>query len=74
MYRFNLLLHGRNEEKMKKLVQEFKAGEGSGDIRYFLADAAKPGHDFKKLLEPFSDLNITLVLNNVGGTPVKSVK
>jgi len=70
---FNLILHGRNEDKMKQAVQELKAS-GTGDIRYFIADAAKDGHDFQALVQPFKDLNITLLVNNVGGTPVKHSK
>ena len=64
---FNLIIHGRNEAKVQKVVEEIKA-HGSGDVRYFLADAAKGGHDFARLLEPFSGLNITLVIHNVGGS------
>ena len=63
---FNLIIHGRNEAKVQKVVEEIKA-HGSGDVRYFLADAAKGGHDFARLLEPFGGLNITLVIHNVGG-------
>ena len=64
---FNLIIHGRNEAKVQKVVEEIKA-HGSGDVRYFLADAAKGGNDFARLLEPFSELNITLVIHNVGGS------
>lgn len=64
---FNLIIHGRNEAKVQKVVEEIKA-HGSGDVRYFLADATKSGHDFARLLEPFSGLNITLVIHNVGGS------
>ncbi|KAI0833777.1 NAD-P-binding protein [Trametes gibbosa] len=68
---FNLLLHGRNEKKMQKVVEELRAhGKpgSNGDIRYFLADATKAGLDFEKTIEPFKDLNITLVIHNVGGS------
>ncbi|KAI0667838.1 NAD-P-binding protein [Trametes maxima] len=69
---FNLVLHGRNEAKMLAVIAELRAQarrpDGEGDIRYFLADAAKPGHDFEKMIAPFKDLNITLVLHNVGGS------
>ncbi|KAI1786748.1 NAD(P)-binding protein [Ganoderma leucocontextum] len=71
---FNLILHGRNEAKMQKVVEELRAavkGKGkadTADIRYFLADAAKGGHDFAKLVEPFRDLHVTVVMHNVGGS------
>jgi 17beta-estradiol 17-dehydrogenase / very-long-chain 3-oxoacyl-CoA reductase len=71
---FNLILHGRNEEKTRKVVEEIKAIGGGRDVRYFLADVAAPGHDFQKIIAAFKDLNITLMLNNVGGTPVKRTK
>ena len=55
-------------------VEELRAavaGKGNADkadIRYFLADAAKSGHDFEKIVAPFKDLHITVVLHNVGGS------
>ena len=71
---FNVILHGRNEAKMKGVVEELRAavrGKGKADmteIRYFIADAAKSGHDFAKLVAPFKDLHITVVVHNVGGS------
>ncbi|KAH9927259.1 NAD-P-binding protein [Fomitopsis serialis] len=63
---FNLIIHGRNEDKVRKVVDELKTRR-SGDVRYFIADAAKGGHDFTQLIKPFADLNVTLVVQNVGG-------
>ncbi|CDO78043.1 hypothetical protein BN946_scf184724.g7 [Trametes cinnabarina] len=66
---FNLILHGRNETKMQKVIDELRArAKRDIDIRYMLADATKAGHNFDKLIEPFKDLNITLVIHNVGGS------
>ncbi|OBZ72240.1 Very-long-chain 3-oxoacyl-CoA reductase [Grifola frondosa] len=66
---FNLILHGRNDEKMRKVINELRArGTHDTDIRYFLVDAAQPGHDFAQMMEPYKDLNITLVIHNVGGS------
>ncbi len=67
---FNLILHGRNEAKMQKVVEDLRARvpeKGDADVRYFMADAAQGGHDFEKMIEPFKDLHITLVYHNVGG-------
>ncbi|KAH9948391.1 NAD-P-binding protein [Amylocystis lapponica] len=64
---FNLIVHGRNEQKMRKAIDEIRAG-GTRDIRYFLADAAEPGHDFAGMVGQFKDLNITTVVHNVGGS------
>lgn len=71
---FNLIIHGRNEEKIRKVIDEIKAVRGNGDIRYFVADAQKAGHDFAQLLAPFADLNITLVINNVGGAYIRGAR
>ena len=68
---FNLILHGRNEQKVRAVVEGLRArGGGAGrEVRYFIADASKPGHDFAALIAPFKDLHITLVYHNVGGSP-----
>ena len=71
---FNLIIHGRNEDKIRKVIAEIKAAGGNGDIRYFVADASKGGHDFAQLLAPFADLNITLVIHNVGGAYMRGEK
>jgi len=66
---FNLILHGRNEEKMKKVVGEIQAlhNRRGGEIKYFIADASEQGHDFEAIAKNYEDLNITLLINNVGG-------
>ena len=67
---FNLILHGRNEEKMKRVVEEIQAlhYRKDGEIKYFIADAAEPNHDFAMIAKRFEHLNITLFINNVGGS------
>lgn len=67
---FNLILHGRNEEKVKKAVQEIQAlhDRKDGEIEYFVADASESGHDFESIAKRYEDLNITLFINNVGGS------
>ena len=66
---FNLILHGRNEEKLRKVADEIRA-RGTRDVQYFIADASNPQHDFAELVKPFSELNITVVLHNVGGSGI----
>ncbi|THH33310.1 hypothetical protein EUX98_g939 [Antrodiella citrinella] len=63
---FNLIIHGRREEKTRKVAEELRA-RGTRDVKYFLASVGDDGLDIPKLLEPFKDLNITFVVNNVGG-------
>lgn len=71
---FNLILHGRNETKLKGVIEQIHAGakDAKRDIRYFIAPADAPDVDFKKIAEQFKDLRITLFINNVGGGRVRS--
>lgn len=66
---FNLILHGRSEEKMKMVIEEIRAlhDRKDGDIKYFLVDASVSGHDFEGIAKKFEELNITLFINNIGG-------
>ena len=72
---FNLILHGRNEAKMRRVVEELRAGvpeRRDADVRYFIADASEPvgGGEFGRLVDPFGELHVTLVYHNVGGGDV----
>jgi 17beta-estradiol 17-dehydrogenase / very-long-chain 3-oxoacyl-CoA reductase len=69
---FNLVLHGRNEKKMAIVVEELKAlNKEGGDIKIFFVDASKQNLDFRGIAKQFDGLNITLVINNAGGTDVR---
>lgn len=63
---FNLILHGRSEEKMRKVAEQIRS-RGARDVLYFIADASATGLDYERLLRPYRDLQITLVIHNVGG-------
>lgn len=67
---FNLILHGRNEEEMKRVVEEVKVGNPTSglDIKYFIVDAGRPDIDFQGIARRFEGLNITLFINNVGAS------
>ena len=67
---FNLILHGRNEEKMKRAVDEVKAANptSGSDVKYFIADVGRPDIDFNGIAGKFEGLNITLFVNNVGAS------
>ena len=71
---FNLILHGRNEAKLKGVIEDIRAStKGAGrDIRYFIASADVADVDFNKIVDPFKALHITLLINNVGGGGVRS--
>ncbi|KZT06414.1 NAD(P)-binding protein [Laetiporus sulphureus 93-53] len=64
---FHLILHGRNETKMRAVADEIRA-RGTRNVLYFIADASDAGHDYARMMEPYTDLNITLVVHNVGGS------
>ena len=54
---------------MQRVVEELGASV-TMDIRYFIADVSKGDHEWKRLLEPFGELHITVVVHNVGGEPL----
>ena len=65
---FNVIVHGRNEQKLTATVAEIKALREDGTVEYFVADATSPHVDFTEIAGRFDDLNITVFINNVGGT------
>lgn len=72
---FNLIIHGRNQEKIFSVIDELKTSSPSGgDVKYFLADANRPDVDFGGIAERFEGLNITLLVNNVGGIRIRPEK
>ncbi|KAH9948390.1 hypothetical protein B0H21DRAFT_243336 [Amylocystis lapponica] len=64
---FNIIIDGRTEDKVRRVAEEIRARRPR-DVRYLIADASKPGHDFSALVEPFKELNITVIVHNVGGS------
>lgn len=64
---FNLIIHGRNEKKLKATVEEITVLREGGVIESFLADATSSDVAFAAIAERFSNLDITLFINNVGG-------
>ena len=68
---FNLILHGRNAEKLKQVVEQLKSGGSGKDIKTWVADANSPDVDFEAAAAQWEGLEITLVINNVGSAPVR---
>lgn len=68
---FNLILHGRNETKLRGVVEQIHAAASARgpkrDIKYFVASADEANINFEKIAEQFMGLHITLFMNNVGG-------
>lgn len=76
---FNLILHGRNEKKLKVVIEEIQSNESKKtgkvqDVRYFLEDASKAGVDFEGIARRFEGLNITILVNNVGAYTARPEK
>lgn len=69
---FNVIIHGRKEKKLKATVEEIKTLREEGVVESFLADATDPDIDFAGLGRRFGGLNITLFINNAGGTYLES--
>jgi 17beta-estradiol 17-dehydrogenase / very-long-chain 3-oxoacyl-CoA reductase len=67
---FNLILHGRSEEKMKRVVEEVKAVNPASGlvVKCFIADAGRSDVDFEGIARRFEGLYITLFVNNVGAS------
>ena len=68
---FNILLHGRNPTKLSAaqfgLAQEFPAVQ----FRLLIADASDPSTaQFEDIVASIQDLNLTVLINNVGGGSV----
>lgn len=69
---FNLIIHGRNEEKILSVIDELKNSSSSGgDVKYFVADANRPDVDFEGIAKGFEGLNVTLMVNNIGGVRIR---
>jgi len=71
---FNVIVHGRNEKKLKATVEEIKALREDGIVESFIADATSASIDYAGIAKRFVDLDITLLINNVGGTYLESRK
>lgn len=71
---FNLIIHGRNAEKLERVRKEILAVGGAGkDVKVWVADAGSSDVDFEGAVKSWDGLEITLVLHNVGGAPSRGV-
>jgi len=73
---FNLILHGRNEKKLKGVIEEIQSTKSKRtgkvqDVKYFLEDASKAGIDFEGIAKRFEGLNVTILVNNVGAFTIR---
>jgi short-subunit dehydrogenase len=64
---FNVLLHGRNRQKLMRVEAQLKSDFPSSKIRTFIFDASQPTGSIDELVRDFEDINLTILINNVGG-------
>ena len=65
---FSVIVHGCNEKKLDATVEEIKALREGGTVESFTADVTGARVDYTGIVKRFNDLNITLLINNVGET------
>ena len=72
---FNLIIHGRNPEKLKKVQEDIQNSlSAKRAVKLWVADASAPEVDFASALKEWEDIEITLVIHNVGGSYVKAAR
>jgi 17beta-estradiol 17-dehydrogenase / very-long-chain 3-oxoacyl-CoA reductase len=72
---FNVLLHGRNKEKLERVKKELQQQFPRRTIDYVIADAASLNHPENAVVEKVKQLpgKLTILVNNVGGNPYKPI-
>ncbi|PGH34997.1 hypothetical protein GX50_02131 [[Emmonsia] crescens] len=66
---FNIVLHGRNSEKLSRIEANLKHEFPHTKFRHFIFDAAGSTESLEKAVhETLEDIPITVLVNNVGGT------
>jgi 17beta-estradiol 17-dehydrogenase / very-long-chain 3-oxoacyl-CoA reductase len=70
---FNVVLHGRNAEKLGRVRDILQAKHPKRKFRLVIADAASfvPA-DIDRIVASVADIPLTILINNVGGTGVLS--
>ncbi len=72
---FNVIVHGRNPDKLKKAQAEtIASSRADRAVKLWVADARAPDNDFGRAVEEWKDIEITLVVHNVGGTEMTNVR
>jgi 17beta-estradiol 17-dehydrogenase / very-long-chain 3-oxoacyl-CoA reductase len=70
---FEIIIHGRNPKKLERVKEEITKNFPDRSVRIFLQEAAINGPDLKEGIDKFTksikDINITVLINNVGGAP-----
>ncbi|QIW96729.1 hypothetical protein AMS68_002247 [Peltaster fructicola] len=66
---FNVVLHGRNEQKLQRLMRELSDKHKQRQLQILVADATDTGVDFTGIKRQMQGLpgKLTVLVNNVGG-------
>ena len=65
----NIVLHGRNESKLQRCREELEADYPKQHFRVVTADASSfTSEDIDRIVSMVSDIPLTILVNNVGGT------
>jgi 17beta-estradiol 17-dehydrogenase / very-long-chain 3-oxoacyl-CoA reductase len=67
---FNVILHGRNEEKLKRIVANLETQHPDHEFKLFIHDAEKEltPEILSYLVNSLKDIHLTVLINNVGGS------
>jgi 17beta-estradiol 17-dehydrogenase / very-long-chain 3-oxoacyl-CoA reductase len=70
---FNVVVHGRNEVKLQGIVDTLTKEFPERSFRYAAVDACLPGQELierlKTVVDSLKDINLTVLVNNIGGPP-----
>lgn len=81
--KFNVVLHGRNKDKLQGVLDELQRDFPEREFRLLIADASlvgcraciesdDPGSlDFPKIADQLADLHLTVLINNAGGNGLR---
>ena len=64
---FNVVLHGRNEKKLNALRDQLLKQWPEREIEILVIDAANKALDAEAAVQQLKDLNLKILVNNVGG-------
>jgi 17beta-estradiol 17-dehydrogenase / very-long-chain 3-oxoacyl-CoA reductase len=66
---FNVILHGRNSDKLKRVQDNLQAQFPAREYKIFVHDAEKEltADILHNLVKSFEEVNLTILINNVGG-------
>ncbi|PGH23286.1 hypothetical protein AJ80_02702 [Polytolypa hystricis UAMH7299] len=70
---FNIVLHGRNPQKLARIEDQLKKEFPQRKFRTLLFDASQSTESLDRLIQPLQDIEITVLVNNVGGGQARSM-